>query len=111
MAATRQSRTVLQLQRALQQTDTKKFEMLISRVWRLTFEAIIGELGECRTLEERTAALQVISRRLGVTQGQLISQMVEINNKLRTDTLLRKVIETTPDRHMGDRTSRSKDQE
>ena len=98
-----------QLKIKLGQADSKKVEVLVDRAWRLTFEAIIGELGSCRTLEERSARLLVISKRMGVTETQLISQMVEMNNKLRTDALLREVIKITPDRHMGIKTTRSED--
>ena len=109
-AALRRSRTAAQLKVKLGQPENKKVERLIGRVWRLTFEAIIGELGKCRILEERLSMIQATSRRLGLTEAQLISQLVEMNNKLRTDALLRKVIRTTPDRHTGARAPRSQDQ-
>ncbi len=100
MSALKGSRSATQLKTKLRQTEGKKVEMLIGRVWRLTIEGIIIQLGGCRTLEERLARLQVISRRLGVTEAQLISQLVEMNNKARTDAVLRKVIRTTPDRQI-----------
>jgi pyrimidine operon attenuation protein/uracil phosphoribosyltransferase len=110
MAVLRQSRSASQLKIKLGQTDNEKVDVLIGRTCRATLEAIVVQLGSCRTLEERAATLQVISRRMGVTEAQLISQLVEMNNKLRTDALLRKVIKTTPNRYMGVWTSRSKDQ-
>ncbi|MFC1893941.1 hypothetical protein ACFLYR_08005 [Chloroflexota bacterium] len=47
----------------------------------------------------------VISRRLGITEAELISQLVEWDNKLRADVLLRRVLRTTPDQHTGVRAS------
>ena len=88
----KQSRTAAQLKRALYQTDNKQFDMLIEEGWRLSFEAVVGELQCCRTMEDRWVKLDEVSKRMGVTKERFILQLGEMNQKLALDAALRKVL-------------------